>query len=162
MRTAFTCGILVFALLLPHVWRVFFHSAVCPASVSKASLLVHLSWLLWGRFGANVLVVAQFWWPELLNDVALAREFASTRPAKNGDWEKITGTLSAQFSTEEKPVDLNGRGCRERLERLLDELKSEDSKALKLWVEMLCYRGLPFLESGPPSAGLELRRTTVS
>ena len=62
----------------------------------------------------------QFRWPEQLNDVALARGVASTRPAKNADWEKIAGTLSAQ-----------GRGCRERLERLLDKFKSEDSKALK-------------------------------
>ena len=46
----------------------------------------------------------QFRWPELLNDVALAREVASTRPAKNADWEKIAGTLSAQFSTEEKVI----------------------------------------------------------
>ena len=44
----------------------------------------------------------QFRWPELLNDVALAREVASTRPAKNADWEKIAGTLSTQFSTEKK------------------------------------------------------------
>ena len=73
----------------------------------------------------------QFRWPELLNDVALAREVASTRPAKSADWEKIAGTLSAQFSTEEKPVDLKGRGCRERLERLLEKFKSEESKALK-------------------------------
>ena len=71
-----------------------------------------------------------FRWPELLNDVSLVREVASTRPAKNADWE-IAGTLSAQFSTEEKPVDLKGRGCRERLKRLLDKFKSVDSKALK-------------------------------
>ena len=62
----------------------------------------------------------QFRWPELLNDVALAREVASTHPAKNADWEKIAETLSDQ-----------GRGCRERLERLLDKFKSKDSKALK-------------------------------
>ena len=46
----------------------------------------------------------QFRWPELLNDVALAREVASTRPAKNADWEKIAGTLSAQFSTVKKVI----------------------------------------------------------
>ena len=73
----------------------------------------------------------QFRWPELRNDVALAREVASARPTKSADWEKIAGSLSAQFSTEEKPVELKGRGCRERLERLLDKYKSEDSKALK-------------------------------
>lgn len=74
--------------------------------------------------------MAQFRWPELRNDVALAREVASTRPTKSADWE-IAGIFSAQFSTEEKPVDLKGRGCRERLKRLLDKFKSEDSKALK-------------------------------
>lgn len=51
----------------------------------------------------------RFGWPELRNDVALAREVASTRPTKSADWE-ITGILSAQFSTKEKPVDLKGRG----------------------------------------------------
>ena len=73
----------------------------------------------------------QFRWPELSNDVALAREVASTRPSKSTDWENIAGVLSTQFSTEEKPVELKGRGCRERLERLLDKFKLEDSKALK-------------------------------
>ena len=73
----------------------------------------------------------QFQWLGLHDDLSLAREVASTHPSKSVDCEKIAGTLTALFSTKGKPVELKGRGCRERLERLLDKFKSDDSKSLK-------------------------------
>ena len=73
----------------------------------------------------------QFRWPELSNDLSLAKEVASARPTKSADWEKIAEKLSILFSTIEKLVELKGRGCRERLDRLLDKFKTEDAKSLK-------------------------------
>ena len=73
----------------------------------------------------------QFWWPELSHDVALAKEVVSHRPSKAQDWEAIAQTLSTSFSTANKPVELKGRGCRERMERLLEKFHAEDTKSLK-------------------------------
>ena len=74
----------------------------------------------------------QFRWPELQHDLSLAKEVTSRRPSKPADWEVIAETLSADFSIKDKPPEeLKGRGCRERLERLLDKFKAEDSKSLK-------------------------------
>ena len=47
-------------------------------------------------------IMPQFRWPELGQDISLAREVAASRPSKNADWEEIAGTLSAAFSTKEK------------------------------------------------------------
>ena len=76
-------------------------------------------------------IMPQFRWPALFYDIALAREVASCRPNKSEDWEDIARTLSVAFSTLNKPVELKGRGCRERMGRLLDKLRSEDSLSLK-------------------------------
>ena len=76
----------------------------------------------------------RFWWPDLEHHLALAREVISCRPSKLQDWEEITAKLSKVFSSEDKPVELRGRGCRERMNRLLDKFKAEDSKSLKQWV----------------------------
>ena len=73
----------------------------------------------------------QFRWPELKHDLALAREVISCRPSKLQDWDKIATKLSEVFSSEDKPVELKGRGCRDRTDRLLDKFKAEDSKSLK-------------------------------
>ena len=73
----------------------------------------------------------QFRWPEMKHDVALAKEVASVRPSKPTDWEGIAGVLSVAFSTDDKPVALKGRGCRERLDRLIDKFKTEEAKSLK-------------------------------
>lgn len=75
-----------------------------------------------------------FRWPDTSHDIALAREAAACRPTKPLDWEAIATRLNAAFSTEEKPVTLKGRGCRERLERLLGKFKAEDAKSLKRFV----------------------------
>ena len=52
-------------------------------------------------------------------------------PEKSQEWEKIAKRLSEVFSTETKQVELKGRGCRERMDRLLERYKTEDAKALK-------------------------------
>lgn len=75
-----------------------------------------------------------FRWPDTNHDIALAREAVTCRPTKPLDWEAIATKLNAAFSTEEKSVALKGRGCRERLDRLLDKFKTEDAKSLKRFV----------------------------
>ena len=79
----------------------------------------------------------QFRWPDVENDIFLAREVVGHRPTKAADWEAIAGILNAAFSTPSKVVQLKGRGCRERLERLLDKFRSEDTQSLKRLV--MCY-----------------------
>ena len=89
--------------------------------------------------------MSQFRWPDLHHDVSLAKEVVSARPRKGADWEKIAVTLSALFSTGEKPVELKGRGCRERLDRLLEKFKTEDSKSLKRLAGIIyCISGILF------------------
>ena len=63
--------------------------------------------------------MSQFRWPELKHDILLAREVAGNHPSKPRDWETVASTLNVFFSMEKNAVDLKGRGCRERLERLL-------------------------------------------
>ena len=72
-----------------------------------------------------------FRWPDIVNDVALATEVATHRPHRPADWDAIANTLSHAFSTAEKPVQLKGRGCRERMELLLRKFKEDDANALK-------------------------------
>ena len=59
--------------------------------------------------------MSQFRWPEVANDTSLAREVVGRRPSKLAAWEVIAGILSLAFSATSKPVQLKGRGCRERL-----------------------------------------------
>ena len=79
----------------------------------------------------------QFRWPEVENDIALAREVASKRPSKMLDWEAIAQVLSTAFSPSSKPVHIKGRGCKERMERLLAKFRSDDRQALKRCVILL-------------------------
>ena len=72
-----------------------------------------------------------FRWPDNKQDIALATEVAAFSPVKPKDWEAIAARLSKMFTTESTQVELKGRGCRERLERLIDKFKAEDAKALK-------------------------------
>ena len=46
------------------------------------------------------------------------------------DWEEIAVTLNAAFSSDDKPVQLKARGCRERMELLLKKYKDKDTKSL--------------------------------
>ena len=52
-------------------------------------------------------------------------------PEKPQEWEDIAKRLSEAFSTEAKQVELKGRGCRERMDRIPDRYKEENAKALK-------------------------------
>lgn len=65
------------------------------------------------------------------HDLALATEVVTRRPNKPADWADLAEALNSAFSTEEKPVQLKGRGCKDRLDLLLKKYKDEDKKALK-------------------------------
>ena len=68
---------------------------------------------------------------EVNHDIALASEVVSKRPQKPADWIDLAEARSRSFSTEEKPVQLKGRGCKERMDLLLKKYKDDDKKALK-------------------------------
>ena len=74
-----------------------------------------------------------FRWPETKHDLALAKEVAKTMPEKPTEWDQIGEDLSALFSSWSHPgsVEIKGRGCRERMDRLLEKHKNDDAKALK-------------------------------
>ena len=75
--------------------------------------------------------MAPFRWATLENDLALAKEVASRKPVKSNEWDSIAVLLSSLFSTINKKIELKGRGCRERMERLLENHQQEDKRALK-------------------------------
>ena len=75
-----------------------------------------------------------FRWPSLFHDVSLAREIISLRPEKSSDWASIATKLSTLFSSDEKPIMITSRACRERLDLLLKKYREEDTKALKRYV----------------------------
>ena len=77
----------------------------------------------------------QFRWPTVENDVLLAREVAGRRPSKQTDWDEIAAILNSAFSTPSKTVTLKGRGCRERLNRLLSKYRTDESQSLRRFVE---------------------------
>ena len=72
-----------------------------------------------------------FRWPEAWHDIALAKEAIACRPSTPVEWDEVTARLSEAFSAADQPVELQGRGCRERLDRLLQKFKSDDSRSLK-------------------------------
>ena len=71
--------------------------------------------------------MAPFCWPSVHQDLGVAREVMRHRP------EKRVERLSEAFS-EENVVELRGRGCRERKDRLLAKHQQDHAKALKSWV----------------------------
>ena len=73
----------------------------------------------------------QFRWPEVAQDISLAKEVASRRPSKPSEWDTIADLLSTAFSTTRKTIHLKGRGCRERMDRLLDKFHTDEAQALK-------------------------------
>lgn len=75
--------------------------------------------------------MAPFRWPDPLYDIALAREVAAKRPQKPQDWDAIAEVLSKDFSTEDKPVELKGRACKDRMNLLITKYKAEDARSLK-------------------------------
>lgn len=75
--------------------------------------------------------MSPFCWPGINHDIALAKEVAQKKPEKPQDWEEIAAVLSIAFSTEERVVKLKGRGCRDRMDRLLNRWQQEDIMPLK-------------------------------
>lgn len=63
--------------------------------------------------------MAPFRLPERRYDLALPKDVAQYMPEKPQDWEDIAKRLSDAFSTEAKQEELKGRGCRERMNRVL-------------------------------------------
>ena len=71
-------------------------------------------------------------WPLLQHDIDLAKEVVASRPDKPCDWDNIASRLNSLFSvTNGKVVELKGRSCRERVERLLTKYKAADALARK-------------------------------
>ena len=75
--------------------------------------------------------MAPFRWPEARHELALAREVARLNPEKPDEWEAIARRLGEAFSTDSNIVELKGRGCREKMDRILTKYKAEDVKGLK-------------------------------
>lgn len=86
--------------------------------------------------------MAPFRWPDTRHDIALAIEVSTSNPEKPQDWVAIAGRLSTSFSTDSVEVELKGRGCRERMERLLDKFKTEDAKAIKRCLNLFNYASM--------------------
>ena len=75
--------------------------------------------------------MAPFRWPFTLHDIALGREVATNHPQKPQDWDAITDTLSKDFSTDNKLLQLKGRPCRDRLYLLITKYRAKDAISLK-------------------------------
>lgn len=78
--------------------------------------------------------MAPFRWPDVKLDIALAKEVAAAKPDNPQDLEFVATTLGTLFSTKDKPVVLKGRGCRERMQRLIEKFKQEDARSLKRYL----------------------------
>lgn len=81
--------------------------------------------------------MAPFRWLLVQNDIDLAIEVDAARPEKSSDWDLIAAKLNNHFSTKENPVELTGRSCRERMDRVLKNYKSEESRSLKRYLHIL-------------------------
>ena len=75
--------------------------------------------------------MSPFRWPLLQYDTMLCKEVLARRPSSPSDWDSIAEALSQVFSTADKPVELKGRGCKERLDRLIEKFNQNDKKSLK-------------------------------
>ena len=51
---------------------------------------------------------ASFRWPEIWQDIALAKQVVSDRPTKPADWEILANALNTVFSREGSKVSLKG------------------------------------------------------
>jgi hypothetical protein len=58
-------------------------------------------------------------------------EVLARRPSLPSDLNSMAQTLSEVFSTQEKQFELKGRGCKERLDRLIEKYTQNDKKSLK-------------------------------
>ena len=71
-----------------------------------------------------------FRWPLVEQDLHLARQASYHRPEKPAEWEKVAQRLSEAFSDGGNFVKRKGRGCRERMERMLQKRKAEDVRSV--------------------------------
>jgi hypothetical protein len=76
-------------------------------------------------------IMAPFRWANVEYDIQLAVEVTSQKPEKPADWEVIAEALSKEFSKWGKQVEIKGRGCKERMERIIAKFKTEDKRSLK-------------------------------
>lgn len=72
--------------------------------------------------------LAPFRWPNIQNDLALAKKVAARKPQTHQDWDEIATVLSGVLGSESNRVDLKGRGCRERLARLIEKDEQDVNK----------------------------------
>ena len=75
--------------------------------------------------------MAPFRWPEARHELALAKEVAQHSPENPDEWDAVAKRLGKAFSTDSCSVELKGRGCREKMDRILTKYKEEDMKGLK-------------------------------
>ena len=61
----------------------------------------------------------------------LAKEVASRKPQTHQEWDELATILSEVFSSDSNRVELKGRGCRERLTRLIEKNEKKKKKSLK-------------------------------
>ena len=73
--------------------------------------------------------MSPFRWPLVQYDAMLCREVLARRPSSTNDWESVAEALSQVFSTPDKKVELKARGCRERLDRLIEKYNQNDKKS---------------------------------
>ena len=65
--------------------------------------------------------MAPFRWPEMKHELALAKEVAKYFPEKPQEWDEVAKIISEAFSTDDKQVEVKGRGYREKMARLLEK-----------------------------------------
>ena len=70
-------------------------------------------------------------WPSIHNDLALAKEVPSRKPQVHQEWNELATVLSEVFSSDSNRVELKGRGCRERLARLIEKNEQDDKNRKK-------------------------------
>jgi len=63
--------------------------------------------------------------------LALAKEVAQHNPEKPDGWKAVARRLRKAFSMDSYTVELKGRRCCEKMNRILTKYKEEDMKGLK-------------------------------
>ena len=63
--------------------------------------------------------------------IQMAKEVAFRKPQTHQEWDELATVLSEVFTSDSNRVELKGRGCRERLARLIEKNEQDDKKSLK-------------------------------
>jgi len=113
----------------------------CDVSVSKVCHFadIHIVFL-WFLSADTYPAMPGFRW-DLKQDIALATMVLPKRPHKLVGWSDVAEDLNASFSTEDKPVHLKGRGCRERMDLLLKKCKDDDKVCRCTHEHKMCVLG---------------------